>query len=99
MQQRCFMHCRINYPIVRLFDRLQGGCFQQSFMDTCEPLIPSALRTTGFYNLYRHIAAPNSHSSGKSDGQARGHLHTHSTAADYLLWFPCCEGIGESMSQ
>ena len=69
---------------------------QQSFTDTCALLIPSGLRTTGFYNLCRHIAAPNSHSSGESDGRARGHLHTHSTAADHLLWFPCCEGIGES---
>ena len=69
---------------------------QQGFTDTCALLIPSALRTTGFYNLCRHIAAPNSHSSGESDGRARGHLHTHSTAADHWLWFPCCEGIGES---
>jgi len=71
----------------------------QSFTDTCALLIPSALRTTGSYNLCRHIAAPNSHSSRESDGRARGHLHTHSTAADHSLSFPCGEGIGESKSK
>jgi hypothetical protein len=62
---------------------------QQHFMDTCEPLIHPLLRTTGFYNRCRHIAVPSSHSSGESDGRARGHLHTHSTAADQFLIFPC----------
>ena len=35
-------------------------------MDTCEPLIPSPLRTPGLYNPCRHNAGPKSHSSGES---------------------------------
>ena len=67
------------------------------FKDTCEPLIPSSLRMPDFYSLCRHIAAPNFHSSRAPHGRAREHLHTHSSATDHFLWFPCLyEVSGES---
>jgi hypothetical protein len=69
-----------------------------TIMDTCEPLIPSSLRTTGFYSLCRYIAAPKLDSSGGPHDRARGQLHTHSISADHF-GFPCfCEGIGKAKS-